>query len=213
MKRPTRRAAWLIACSLGLAIAAPPARAQFEEPDTVPRFAVGVTGEIVFRGTRGELDTGTEVSFGGGPVVGARLEYRVTRTLTVGVAGGWGRLDERLEDPNTRTVSAEGFSQLQFTGEFLLRVKPNIPGYFILGGGARRVDPDSKDPVQYQHNVRTFTEGMGVVGAGVELGSRRARTFKLDFRFYLVSPAEQIKFETKSVATDFAITLGLLFRV
>ncbi len=197
-----------------VAMFATSARAQFEEPDTIPRFSIGATVEIVFRGVRGESPSGAEnVSFGGGPPVGARMDYRLTRTLAIGAAGSWARLNEKLESSSSKRTSTEGFSQWQVSGELMLKVKPNIPGYFILGGGARRIIPDSDQPEDYLHDVEPFTDGMGILGAGVELGSRRSRTFKFDFRFYLVSPSNQLQVETKSVSVDFALGLSLMLRL
>lgn len=198
-----------------VAASALPARAQFEDADTIPRFSIGATAELVFRGTRGETTSGTrqKVSFGGGPPLGLRAEYRLTRTFYGGLAASWARLDERLETEQTRTSSTEGFTQLQFTGELLFKVKPSIPGYFILGGGARYVSPDSDDPDDYVHNVDSFTEPLGILGAGVEIGSRVSRVFKLDFRLYFVSPAEQLEFDTKSVAIDFAFGVVFMLRL
>jgi hypothetical protein len=213
MNGPTRRAARLLLSPLWLVIVAMPARAQFDEPDTIPRFSIGPSVELVFRGKRGELGSGTEISFGGGPPLGVRLEYRLSRTLSLGAAGSWGRLDERLEGLGARASRTDGLTQFQFSGELLLRVKPSVPGYFILGGGARRVDADGNQPDPYLHDVTAFSEPLGIIGAGVELSSRRRRTLKLDLRFYLVSPAEQIKFETKSLATDFALGFSLMFRI
>ncbi len=190
------------------------ARAQFEEPDTIPRFSIGPTVEVVFRGVRGELRGGAgNVSFGGGPPVGARADYRLTRTLAIGAAGSWARLNEKLESSISTSTGPGKLTQWQVSGELMLKVKPNIPGYFILGGGVRYMIPDGDDPGDYWHNAEAFTDGVGVLGAGVELGSRRRRTFKFDFRLYLVSPSDQLAIETKSVSLDFALGLSLMFRL
>lgn len=191
-----------------------PAWAQFEERDTVPRFSIGPSFEIVFRGKRARAPLAEEdISFGGGPPVGARVEFRLTRTLAIGAGGSWARLNEKRETGLSKTVSSDGFTQWQGVGELLLKVKPNIPGYFIFGGGARHIVPDSNETPDYRHNSEAFTDVMGILGAGVELGSRSSRVFKLDFRFYLVSPAEQTNIDVKSVSLDFAIGLGLMFRL
>jgi hypothetical protein len=189
-------------------------RAQFEEPDTIPRFSIGPTFEVVFRGKRGTATINDEeISFGGGPPVGARLEYRLTRTLAIGAGGSWARTKEKRESSGSKTVSSEGFTQWQGVGELMLKVKPNIPGYFILGGGARHIVPDSDQPTDYRHDAEPFTDVMGILGAGLELGSRTSRVVKLDIRFYLVSPAEQTRMNMKSLSLDFAIGLGLMFRL
>ncbi|MEE9134047.1 MAG: hypothetical protein V3U13_10840 [Gemmatimonadota bacterium] len=207
-----RRVAWLPA-SLGLlAIIASPVRAQFEEPDTIPRFSIGATAELVFRGKRGETSQGTDVSFGGGPALGLRLEYRLTSTLGIAAAGSWAHPKERLRGANFAISSSDAFNMWQFSGELMLRVKPKIPGFFILGGGVRYTDPVSVDPGDYQHNVTSFTEPLGIIGAGVELARRRSRLFKVDFRLYMVAPSDQLKFETKSVELDLGVDLEFLLR-
>ncbi len=214
MSATARRAATLALSIACLILYAATARAQFEEPDTIPRFSIGPTFEVVFRGQRGEADiNGERISFGGGPPVGARLEYRLTRTLAIGAGGSWARLNEKRETTSSKTVSSEGLTQWQGVGELMLKVKPNIPGYFILGGGARHIVPDSDNPVDYRHDVEPFTDVMGILGAGLELGSRTSRVVKLDFRFYLVSPVEQTNITMKSLSLDFAIGFGLMFRL
>ena len=190
------------------------ALAQFEEPDTVPHFSIGPSLEVVFRGQLGVSSDGdAKISFGGGPPVGARLEYRLTRTLTIGAGASWARLNEQQELQSSKNVNRGGFTQWQAVGELMLKVKPSVPGYFIFGGGARYIVPDSDSAEQNLHNEDPFTDIMGLLGAGIELGSRSRRVFKLDFRFYLVSPAEQANIEVKSMALDFAIGLGFMFRL
>jgi hypothetical protein len=197
-----------------VAFFAAPVRAQFEEPDSIPRFSVGPTFEVVFRAKRGtNLSGDAEIAFGGGPPVGARVEYRFTPTLSFGVGGSWARLNEQQELANSKNVNPGGFTQWQGVGELMLKVKPNIPGYFILGGGARYIVPDSDSAELNLHNDDPFTDITGILGAGIELGSRSRRVFKLDFRFYLVSPAEQERIDTKGLAVDFAMGLSLLFRL
>jgi hypothetical protein len=214
MRTIARRAVPPTLTVASLVLFAAPARAQFEEPDTIPRFSIGPTFEVVFRGQRGEsLDGEAKIAFGGGPPVGARLEYRLTRTLAFGAGGSWARLNEQQELQNSKNVNPGGFTQWQGVGELMLKVKPNIPGYFILGGGARHIVPDSDSSELNLHNEDPFTDIMGILGAGIELGSRTRRVFKLDFRFYLVSPAEQDRMDSKSMALDFAAGLSLLFRL
>jgi hypothetical protein len=212
-----QRIAWLPGLLLLIVVPGPAAHAQFEEPDTVPRFSIGAAVELVFRGKRGEGENpagGTvSVSFGGGPALGLRAEYRITRTLSAGIAGSWASLNEQLKTATATSVSAEGFTQLQFTGELQFKVKPNIPGFFILGGGARYIDPRSSDPNDYVHTTQSFTEPLGILGAGLETGGRTSRVFKLDLRVYFVAPSEQQSFETKSLAIDWALDLAFLFRL
>ena len=213
METQVRRVAWLSVLVCSLAIIATPARAQFEEEDTIPRFAVGVTGEIVFRGSRGQTENGDDVSLGGGPAAGLRLEYRLTRTLEIAVAGSYARPSERVKISNTSRTSPDPFNMLQFSGELLLRVKPNIPGFFILGGGVRYTDPVGSNPAEQRHNVDPFTEPLGILGAGIAFGQRSSRLFKVDFRLYFVSPSQQLRFDTKSVEVDFGVDLEFLLRL
>jgi hypothetical protein len=195
-----------------LAILARPLPAQFEERDTIPRFAVGAFVELDFRGSRGSDDSGRDISFGGAPAVGARLEYRLTGTLTAGALGSFTRLEERLEGLSSRTVRPDKFTVWQFAGELLLRVKAGIPGYFVVGGGVRQVSPDGDDPQAQSHNLESFTEPLGILGAGLEVGSTRRRAFRIDMRVHFVSPADQLRFETKSLETDWSLGLGFVFR-
>lgn len=213
MDTPVRRIVWLSVLACSLAIIATPAHAQFEEEDTIPRFAVGVTGELVFRGSRGQTEDGRDVSLGGGPAAGLRLEYRLTRTLEIAAAGSYARPSERVEASNTTLTSPDPFNMFQFSGELLLRVKPNIPGFFILGGGVRYTDPISSNPADQQHNVDPFTEPLGILGAGIAFGQRRSRLFKVDFRLYFVSPSQQLRFDTKSMEVDFGVDLEFLLRL
>jgi hypothetical protein len=213
MQTQMRRIAWLSVLACSLAVIATPARAQFEEEDTVPRFAIGVTGEIVFRGSRGTtVPDGFEVSLGGGPAAGLRAEYRLTRTLELAAAGSYARPSERVDRGDRVLTSPDPFNLYQFTGELLLRVKPNIPGFFILGGGIRYTDPVSSDPSSQSHNVDPFTDPLGLLGAGIAFGQRSSRTFKLDFRVYFVSPSQQLRMDTKSVEIDFGVDLEFLLR-
>ncbi len=214
MSATARRAATLALSIACLILYAATARAQFEEPDTISRFSVGPTFEVVFRGQRGvDSDGDAKIAFGGGPPVGARLEYRLTGTLAIGVGGSWARLKEQQELANSKNVNPGGFTQWQGVGELMFKVKPNIPGYFILGGGARYIVPDSDKAEQNLHNDDPFTDVMGILGAGIELGSRIKRVFKLDFRFYLAAPAEQDRIDEKSMELDYSMGLGLMFRL
>ena len=208
MKTGVRQLASLPALLWLVTTVATPAHAQFEEPDTIPRFAVGATAEAVFRGKRGETPGGDDISFGGGPAFGVRLEYRLSPTLGIAAAGSYASPQETVGAGS----NPDGFTMLQFSGELMLRVKPNIPGFFILGGGARYTDASGSDPNSQWHNVTSFTDPMGIVGAGIELGRRQNRMFKIDFRLYLVAPSEQVAFETKSMEIDFGIDVALLFR-
>jgi hypothetical protein len=212
VRRPVR-VAYVAAFAAALAILARPLPAQFEEPDTIPRFAVGAFVEIDFRGARGTDVAGQEISFGDATAVGARLEYRLTGTLTAGALGSFSRVEEGLESAGGRIVRPDRFTVWQLAGELLLRVKAGIPGYFVMGGGARQVSSGSDDPQAQSHNIESFTEPLGIFGAGLEVGSTRRRAFRVDMRVHFVSPADQLRFETKSLETDWSLGLGFMFRL
>ncbi len=203
----------LIAClASGLWIATP-ALAQFEEPDTVPPVSLGVFANLNFRGERGKLSDETSISFSNGLSVGGRVDYELSPTFGIGAIGSFARADEKLERGTTAGFSqSEGFWIISFSGELLLRVKQNVPGYFVIGGGARRIVSDSKDPNQQFTRTDSFTEPFGLVGAGAEFASTRRRAFRVDFRLFLVAPADEPRIETKSLELDFAAGLGFYYR-
>ncbi len=215
MARRPLRVAYVVAVAAALAMLARPLPAQFEEADTIPRLAVGPFVELDFRGTRGSLPEpdGRRVSFGGAPAVGARVEYRVTGTLTAGILGSFARLQERLEAGSVRDIGSEKFTVFHFAGELLLRVKAGIPGYFVVGGGVRQAIPDADNPADQFHNIDSFSEPLGILGAGLEFGSTRRRAFRIDLRVRFISPADQLRFEAKSLETDFSLGLGFMLRL
>lgn len=201
-----RSIAWLIALALSIPLAAQTAQAQFEEPDTVGRLAVGPFVELYFWGDRGVTASGTKVSLTGGPAFGARLEYRLTRTFTLGAAASYVNPDEELESAGNVSIG-EAVSQLQFTGEAHLRVKPDIPGYFILGGGVRIGDPG--DAALHQES---YNEPLGILGAGLQFIARRHWAGRVEFRANFVSPADQPNLDMEGLETDFSIGLGVMWR-
>lgn len=197
---------------VGLAYTAP-ALAQFEEADTLPRFDAGVVGDLIFRGTRGVTVSGVEVSFTNSPAGGLRLDYRITQTLTLGVMGSYTRAKEKTKAPGGQSlVTGATFTVLQFGGELMLRVKPRIPGYFILGGGVQYVDPEADEPGNQLTGTESFTEGFGIAGAGYEFASTRRRAFRINFRLYLLKPAEQGAYDAKSIEIDFVLGAAFILR-
>ena len=206
MNATRRSIGWSVAVALAIPILAGSARAQFEEPDTVGRFAIGPFVELFFWGDRGVTETGTEISLTGGPAFGARLEYRITRTFTLGATASYSKPDEEQELSGNVSIG-ESISQLQFTGEAHLRVKPNIPGYFILGGGVRLGDPSSGAV-----HDESYSEPLGILGAGLQFAARRHWAGRVEFRANFVSPADQPRLEMESLETDFSIGLGVIWR-
>jgi hypothetical protein len=212
--------AWPAAFLVAASVFAAPARAQFEEPDTIPRFAVGPFVEANFRGKRaerevpGEPAAGTsKVSFGNGPAYGVRGECRISGTVTFAATASYARMDEREESGGTAQSTQGNFSQFQFTGALALKLKPRVPGYVILGGGARIVDSGGGEDRPEFHAADAWTEPLGLAGLGIELGSRRRYMFRLEFRFYFVSLGGDTEtFATNSLGTEYSLGLAFLYR-
>ncbi|UCF20737.1 MAG: hypothetical protein JSU87_04825 [Gemmatimonadota bacterium] len=201
---------------LQLAPIASAARAQFEEPDTVSPIAIGVFGEVFSRGKLGTAETlggDVDVSLSGGPAIGASFEYRFLETLALDLRASYAAPGEKQKSEASETIASEGFTELRFAAELLLKIKRSVPGYFALGGGARYIAPKSDDPETQFTDIESFTEGFGLLGAGVDVFSRRRLNLRIDFRAYLIVPAEQAKYDVKSLSTDFSLGLGLLYRI
>lgn len=218
MNGRTANIAWPAAFLVAASVFAAPASAQFEEPDTVPRFAVGPFVEANFRGKRAERElpgepVSSDISFGNGPAFGIRGEYRLSGTVTFAATASYARMDERMESAGSTSSTEGDFSQFRFTGALALKLKPQVPGYVILGGGARIVRSDADDQEVQWHSVETWTEPVGLAGLGIELGSRRDYMFRVEFRFYLVSPGgDRENFATNSLGTEFSLGLTFLYR-
>ena len=198
----------LATLSLSLTAFPAPAQAQFEEPDTISRFAIGPSIQAVFRGKRGVSNlSGTEISFSGSPAFGARVEYELTRTLILGAAASYSSPEEELKNLAGTSIPGISVTLIELTGEALLRVKPNIPGYFILGGGVRLGDP-GEGAVEDE----SFTEPVAILGAGLQPLSRRHWAARLEFRLHFDAPADQPGIDMEGLATDFSIGLGVIYR-
>lgn len=199
-----------------------PALAQFEEPDTVPRFSIGPFVELSFRGLRGEFteDRPGNIGLGNGPAFGARVEYRIGRTVSLGVAGSRARTEEKTETGGSSDALFFGdMTVYHVLGEVLFRVKPSVPGYFVLGGGMRFVDPDPFDPDDPGGTVRftredNYTEPLFTTGVGLEFTGGRRIAVRFDIRFYISLPADLAdNIDSNSLASDFALGGVLLYRM
>ncbi|HSG82086.1 MAG TPA: outer membrane beta-barrel protein [Gemmatimonadota bacterium] len=198
----------MAAALLMVAAFAAPAFAQFEERDTLPRFDAGIFFDLNFRGTRGQAG-GNQFAFTNSPSGGLRLDYRLTGTLTLGAFGSYTRAKEKLKGGDTVIPPDARLTVIQVGGELLIRVKPRIPGYFILGGGAQLVDPEGDLAFT---GSESFTEPFGVAGAGYEFASTRRRAFRLNFRLYLINPSDQVNYEPKSIEVDFVLGAAFIIR-
>lgn len=186
----------------------------FAEPDTIPRFALGPVVELKFRGGLGELDATTSIGLSNGPTFGARAELRLNRTVTFVVRGSYARTEEKEESAGS-AFFAGNMTHIETAGELLLKGRASVPGYFIFGGGVRFVNPDAvvagDATTARSTKEESTTESLIIAGVGLELGGRRRGVFRIEGRFTFSFPTEQ-SFETKSVATDFALGLAYLFR-
>ena len=186
----------------------------FAEPDTIPRFALGPVVELKFRGGIGDFADGRSIGLSNGPTFGARAELRLNRTVTFVVRGSYARTEEKVEVSTGDATFAGEFTHIEAAGELLLKGKASVPGYFIFGGGVRFVNPDAEVDATTSRftTAESTTESLIIAGVGLELGGRRRGVFRIEGRFTFSFPTEQAKFETKSVATDFALGLAYLFR-
>lgn len=192
-----------------------PAQDPFAEPDSIPRFALGPIIELTFRGSLGKLADGTTIDLSNGPAFGARVEFRLSRTGTFVLRGSYARTEEKVELSGGGEVFGAKLTEIEGAAELLLKLKPTVPGYFIVGAGARYVDPDAVDPgdptTARFTKEESSTEPLATAGLGLELGNRRRGAFRIEGRLYFAVPTSQ-EFDTKGVVTDFALGLSYVFR-
>jgi hypothetical protein len=194
-----------------LATFAVPAQAQFEEEDTLPRVDVGIFFDLSFRGSRGEAGT-AKIGFSNSPSGGLRVDYRLTGTLTIGIFGSYSSPKEKWDLLSGEAIIIQSHSKIyQLAGELLLRIKPRIPGYFILGGGVQYVDPPDDD-TSLIGDAGSFTEPFGIAGAGYEFASTRRRAFRVNFRLHLINPSSQGNYQPKSISVDFVVGAAFILR-
>lgn len=219
-RRRSRITCLLAGVSATASVLAIPAHAQFDEPDTRPRLGIGAFAEATFRGSRGKV-ADDDLSFDNGPALGLTLGYRVGRALSLDVSGSWARSEERLQS-GQGGVDALKFGDMtlwQLWGELVFRLKPSVPGYFLLGGGARRVVPDKVDPDDLTTARFTredsYTEPIVSLGAGLEFRAGEHGAVRAYLRIYTGPPADLggRTSETNSLATDFALGAALFYRM
>lgn len=207
MLRSLPRHTWasvVFACAV---LYAQPVWAQFDEPDTIPKWAVGPYIEATFRGALGELADGRTLDLSNGSAFGARVEYRVGGATALGISGSYARSSEKFAGAAT----GGDLTIVNLVGEVLWRVKPSVPGYFVFGAGVRYSAPKEDDPLF--GNADSYTEPLGVIGLGIEPLRRRRGLLRLYLRLYIVATAEQPIASTSSLRTDVALGLAYLFRL
>lgn len=200
-------------------VAAVPLHAQFEEPDTTPRFGIGPVIELTFRGTRAKIGD-NNLRFDNGPAIGLRADVRLGRTVSFDVAGTWARSEEKLESGSggVDTILGGDMTIWQLMGELIFRVKPSVPGYFVIGGGVRRVIPDEEDPLDPGTARFTsdepFNEPIVTIGLGLQFTGGRHFAARPEIRWY-IGPPEDLggaSSDTKSLSADFVLGFSMLYR-
>lgn len=196
---------WIAAGALAAAALAPaPARAQ--EPVPVPNLSVVPVLELNFRGERGEFG-GEPFDFGNGPAFGLRLHAWLSPVFGVAAHGSFARASHCQPGfctPREATL-------WRGVGELAVKVRPGVPGYFIVGGGVTYVAPDADATGIFQgpdHLEPTLT-----AGAGVDFRVSGRGAFRLEARLYLLIPEEQEGLQMNSTQRDFAIGLGYAHRL
>lgn len=191
-------------------------QAQFEEPDTVPRFGIGPLVELTFRGERGTVENGAVgVGFANGPAFGAELQFRFSRTGALALRGTYARTSETHEFSRTSQTTDNGLTLLHGSAELLFKLKPSVPGFFILGGGLRRVKADTDNPSPGFFRLNAFTERLLITGVGLNFDIGRLDLFRVTGRFYLTFPPDEMRgtADMKAVANDFALGFAYLRRL
>lgn len=196
-------AAWLLASLWPAALPA-----QQEERGTPRGLYVIPTVELNFRGERGKF-AGDPFEFGNGPAFGLRAHAWLTDVFGVTAHGSYARTDHC--QPVQRTCTRDEVTLWHGLGELAVRVKPGVPGYFIVGGGVTIVSPDADASDAFR--APSHVEPTLTAGAGADLRVSRRAIFRLDLRFYFVIPEDQEGLEMKSTQTDFAVGLGLGYRL
>ncbi len=219
MNPSLRIIASLLALCCAQIVGAGPSHGQFEEADTAPRLGVGGVIEVSFRGDRATLPNGSKIGFDNGPAFGARVEYRLTRTLTFGVLGTWARTEEKVTSVLTGDALFAGdFTVIQGVAELLVRVKPSVPGYFILGGGVSYVQPDPEDPddsttIRFSDDD-SFTEPIVLLGAGLEFLIGHSGAVRPEARWYVSPPADlAADIDSDSIEIDFVLAFSFVYKL
>lgn len=182
-------------------------RAQ-EERGTPLGLYVMPTLELNFRGERGQRGN-DPFEFGNGPAFGLRAHAWLTDVFGVTVQGSRARAPHC--QPLQGLCTPDEVTLWHGLGELAVRVKPGVPGYFLVGGGVTVVSPDADASDAFR--TESHAEPTLTAGAGVDLRAGDRAIFRLDLRFYFVIPKDQNGLEMGSTQTDFAIGLGLGYRL
>ena len=186
---------------------AAPLQAQ-EERGTPLGLYVMPTVELNFRGERGTF-SGDPFKVGNGPAFGLRAHAWLTDVFGVTVQGSHARAGHC--QPRQATCTHNEVTLWHGLGELAVRVKPGVPGYFVVGGGVTVVAPDADASDAFQ--APSHAEPTLTAGAAADLRAGPRAIFRLDLRFYFVIPKDQEGLEMNSTQTDFAIGLGLGYRL
>jgi hypothetical protein len=167
------------------------------------------TLELNFRGERGQTTAGGAFEFGNGPAFGLRAHAWLTDLFGVSAHGSYARTGHC--EPDIDFCTQNEVTLWHGLGELTVRVKPGVPGYFLIGGGVTVVSPDADAAPAFR--TSSHVEPTLTAGAGLDLGLSRRAIVRLDLRLYFVIPKEQAGVEVSSTQTDFALGVGVGYRL
>lgn len=181
-------------------------RAQERSSAEPPTVALVPMLEANFRGDRGSAPGGDRVQFSNGLTFGLRAHAWLSETLGVSAHGGFARAGYCFEGASSFCTTGNEVTLWRALGELTARVKPRVPGYFVVGGGVMVVAPDED---------ALFSDGSSLLeptvsaAAGIDFRVSRRGFARLELRTYLIFPEEQPGLaDTDSSQLDFALGLG-----
>lgn len=167
------------------------------------------TLELNFRGERGRFGGGGGFEFRNGPAIGLRAHAWLTDVFGLSAQGSYARTAHCRTDLGQ--CSDNEVTLWHGLGELAVRVKPGVPGYFLIGGGVTVVSPDADAGDIFR--TPSHAEPTLTAGAGLDFGLSERAIVRLDLRFYFVLPKDQTGIEMNSTQTDFAIGVGVGYRL
>lgn len=214
-RRRTRRGApWARPLFSLFALFLLPAPAAGQEVGA-PSVALVPFIELNFRGERAQTREGDSVDFSNGPAFGVGLSSWLSGTFGLNLRGSYARTEHCVSRPITGAFCIGGDVTLwRGMVELAFRVKPRVPGYFLIGGGVTRVSedvPEEGGAVSGGSEVEpTFA-----AAAGLDLPVGRSAFARFELRFYVQVPAsdEQAVLEVNSTQKDVAVNVGFGYRL
>lgn len=193
-----------------LLVHAPSSRAQ--DPLSAPSAAIVPFVELNFRGERGKIADGT-FDFSNGVAFGVGLSGWLSGTFGLGVRGSYARTEHCQSFPIVGAACPGSDVTLwRGLGELSFRVKPRVPGYFLIGGGVTVVSPEDEEPSLFSDGAK-HTEPTLTAGAGLDLRVSRRGFAKVELRLYIQVPEDQAGVELNSTQRDLAVNFGFAYRL